>query len=278
MPLRVIPVRTIGSSALQLLQGDIPALLMGVAWRGIYILLATGWVVYLSTESYCGPLTLNVEGDLMLDVQTAEPVHIAAGEILFPGLGLAFSTRAAAVWQVPARPAQHAGARECKLALEHTLAAASPRRAGDEQSDDLAAALQAARLAVEQADAAALLAAAERLLGRGSGLTPAGDDVLLGLLLALRRWGDVLDLTWDMPTLSQQVVSLAYACTTTLSANLIECASRGEADERLLAALDMILTGEGSPAQVGANLAAWGRSSGWYVLQGMALVIRAVLC
>jgi len=49
----------------------------------------------------------------------------------------------------------------------------------------LARGLTAAQAALAARDAGALLAAAESLLGVGPGLTPSGDDALLGLLVAL---------------------------------------------------------------------------------------------
>src|SRR5690606_30402866 len=74
--------------------------------------------------------------------------------------------------------------------------------------------------------------AACRLLGLGRGLTASGDDFILGFLLLRNRWpANHADASWAQ-TLNQAIVDAAYARTTTLSANLIECATRGESDER----------------------------------------------
>jgi hypothetical protein len=63
--------------------------------------------------------------------------------------------------------------------------------------------------------------------------------------------------------------------TATLSANLIECASLGQADERLTGALDGLLSGAVDPDRIAASLAGWGSSSGAGVLAGMWLASGA---
>jgi hypothetical protein len=65
------------------------------------------------------------------------------------------------------------------------------------------------------------------LVGRGPGLTPAGDDWLAGWLLARRLAPDLTGLR----NLSGLILSFATDRTTTLSRALLECAAAGEADE-----------------------------------------------
>ena len=157
----------------------------------------------------------------------------------------------AQVWSAPPRPPQALPADQRQQRLNQVLAQAQVAK----QVDSLAA-LQAvrsgqaadqlspdamrfyphlARLATQSANPPDPLELAG-LLGMGAGLTPSGDDILLGLLLALTRWGDVLAPGWDAPAFTRALLTLAYAKTTTLSANLIECASQGQADERLVTA------------------------------------------
>jgi hypothetical protein len=62
--------------------------------------------------------------------------------------------------------------------------------------------------------------------------------------------------------------------TTTVSANLIDCAARGQADERLIRALDGIETGELSALECAHALGSWGNTSGLDALIGMGLVCR----
>lgn len=100
----------------------------------------------------------------------------------------------------------------------------------------------------------------EDLLGRGPGLTPSGDDVVLGLLLAEARWG--------LPR-HEHLVAEAQRRTTTLSANLIELAARGDADERLLELVDWVAAGGPAPTE----FLRWGAHSGEAVLQGVRLAL-----
>ena len=58
--------------------------------------------------------------------------------------------------------------------------------------------------------------------------------------------------------------------TTHLSANLIECAIQGQADQRLMNALDGLMTTENALAWID-GLLTWGNSSGMDALAGMIL-------
>jgi hypothetical protein len=115
--------------------------------------------------------------------------------------------------------------------------------------------------------------ASAALLGSGDGLTPAGDDLVLGLGLALKRWGKILAPRLDAESILVSLPGAARQRTTMLSANLIECAVQGEADERLVSALDGILTGRPGVPEIVSGLADWGSSSGGYVLCGIGAVL-----
>ncbi len=83
----------------------------------------------------------------------------------------------------------------------------------------------AAREALSQPGAAGLETAVTRLAGLGPGLTPAGDDFLLGMLLG--TWA-----TWpeaEAVALAKRVVETAVPCTTQLSAAWLQAAAQGEA-------------------------------------------------
>jgi hypothetical protein len=73
------------------------------------------------------------------------------------------------------------------------------------------------------------VAAVAGLLGRGPGLTPAGDDVLAGFLLGARAFG------LGAPSVRAAVVALAPARTTALSATLLWHALRGECVDEVAA-------------------------------------------
>ena len=64
----------------------------------------------------------------------------------------------------------------------------------------------------------------------------------------------------DLERLQRDLISLSYRKTTGLSGNLIECAARGEADERLLALVDSIFSGAPSVELGALPMLTWGSS------------------
>jgi Protein of unknown function (DUF2877) len=106
------------------------------------------------------------------------------------------------------------------------------------------------------------------LLGRGPGLTPAGDDVLCGYLLATAAFGV------DAGAVCAAVSGLANARTTALSAALLRHALAGECTvpvSRVIAAL-------GKPVALAgplAELLAIGHTSGAALAHGIAVAATA---
>jgi hypothetical protein len=94
-----------------------------------------------------------------------------------------------------------------------------------------------------------------------------------GVLLALNRWKDVLWDRDDLDRVNQSVMETAYQKTTTLSANLIELASLGEGDERILKAIDWIMAGTTDESSIVDDLIYWGSSSGVDMLAGFTAAI-----
>jgi hypothetical protein len=90
-------------------------------------------------------------------------------------------------------------------------------------------------------DLASAVEQAERLVGLGAGIVPAGDSVLCGLLLALRLLGGAIPggtrAVWLADWLSAAVTSYASQRTTPLAASLLHCASRGQAAAEVAAVL-----------------------------------------
>jgi hypothetical protein len=90
-------------------------------------------------------------------------------------------------------------------------------------------------------DLAGAVEQAERLVGLGAGIVPAGDSVLCGLLLALRLLGGAIPggtrAVWLADWLSAAVTSYASQRTTPLAASLLHCAARGQAAAEAAAVL-----------------------------------------
>lgn len=106
-----------------------------------------------------------------------------------------------------------------------------------------------------------------RLLGRGGGLTPLGDDVLSGWLVAHRAAG--------VPTPEVDgAVRALLPRTTLLSATLLDCALHGEALPEAVAYLAAVGTPE-QPVRAAA-LRAVGHSSGSGLLRGIDGALAAL--
>jgi hypothetical protein len=105
--------------------------------------------------------------------------------------------------------------------------------------------------------------AVSALLGRGTGLTPAGDDLLAGALATLRALGSPA-----ADRLGAVVRALAPTGTTRLSAALLEAADVGglvpEAARVLRA-----LAGGGDVEAAADRLVALGHTSGWHLAAGL---------
>lgn len=131
--------------------------------------------------------------------------------------------------------------------------------------------------ALRNRDPEQVFAAADRLLGRGDGLTPWGDDLLAGSLAAHALLGEAVGRGPGLvEAVADPVNARAAVRTTALSAALLRHACRGEVADpaaRLLEAL----CGRGVLAPAAAGLASVGHSSGPALLAGIGVGTRAVI-
>lgn len=104
--------------------------------------------------------------------------------------------------------------------------------------------------------------------GRGLGLTPSGDDFLLGLLYVLNSLRSIPETSPD--NLTPLVLEICRERTTWLSYQLIRAACLGQVDERLHN-MAMVLTGNSSVhmSKAISDVATWGNSSGMDATSGM---------
>jgi hypothetical protein len=129
-------------------------------------------------------------------------------------------------------------------------------------------------------DGPALVAAARPLLGRGLGLTPAWDDLLLGLHAIAYFAGSALPPASQaaLGELSVYLASEAPRRTTAISANYLWLAAKGGFSERLANAARSLLQAQG-PALVAPlqQLLAYGQTSGHDTAVGLILGGATVL-
>ncbi|MFS1302160.1 DUF2877 domain-containing protein [Streptosporangium longisporum] len=121
--------------------------------------------------------------------------------------------------------------------------------------------------------------AAEQLVGLGPGLTPSGDDVLAGLLVALRHLGGAAGAgraVWLADWLAAAVTFDVRGRTTPISASLLQCAARGEASGEVLAVLRG-LAGRQSLEPALHRLLRLGHTSGADLAWGLRIGLAAVI-
>jgi hypothetical protein len=295
----MIRTTTIGCQVFKYLKEETQGSVVGVTSAGTFIKTPANKILFLTTGPYRGPLTLNLEGDSNIfdQFENGMDVVMGAGEISIPAVAFRIQTANADIWSPPLPQAPLRSPEERREALRAFAgemlsfikeqdtpaiyawlkAIARGDTLPDAEPGSLFAAIQVLHQKAKAGDLPGAREAVHLLLGRGEGLTPAGDDLLLGWLLALNRWREALDPDLDRHPLNQAILIAAFEKTTTLSANLLVCAAEGEADERLYAALDAVMCEENSHVGVqhAEPLLSWGRSSGMYAFLGMGAAVLA---
>ena len=109
------------------------------------------------------------------------------------------------------------------------------------------------------------------LIGLGPGLTPSGDDLLGGCLIALRRTGR----RGQAEALGDAVLAAAQTATGRISRAHLACAARGLGAAALHDALEAVVAGGDAGAALVA-LDGIGHCSGWDALVGAVLALRTL--
>ncbi len=292
-----ITVTQVGMIAHTKLAQEREASVIGITSRGLFLHLSSGWVVFLSPDVYRGPLTLNYSGgpDDFSFLRSGLPARVYPDHLVIQEAGLVIHTGQASPWQAPPPPkeilAPHKRCSQLALVAQQLLARQTASDFGvlipvilgiDEathkaQGNPVYPLVKRLQQALQEGHPADIANNLEAILGLGAGLTPSGDDLTAGYLLALTRWGHALAPGLEINALAQDVVQRAYRKSTTLSANLIECASQGQANERLILALDGIMSGHPDALTCADYLSGWGHTSGLDSLAGMAFALSAAV-
>jgi hypothetical protein len=284
----------VGKCTAQRLAADQNLKLVGQTSRGCFLqtVSTSVWTVFLSEETPRGPLTINLPSGVITPIKQAAAQTIALRQgILHFSDTVHLSLQNTPYWQTtaPLSPIQPLAVRQATIAEairiiqqrkpENLLAGilpdllpilampSLPSSTGGRFNDKLHALIAG----LHESDTSSLASHLATFLGQGSGLTPSGDDFLLGFFLTLHRWGAHLSLADSVRPLGRSIAEAAKLQTTYLSANLIECAILGEADQRLINALDGLMTTQNSNFAWLDGLLTWGSSSGLDAFAGMIL-------
>lgn len=285
---------SIGSIACEAIQNESEGIVFGVTSRGIYVKTSSRWIVFISYEPHHGPLTINFPDarNVKSFINNKMRVRFSSGKIHIPDAAIAVNTNNSFVWhpKPPTAPAQTAAARR-----ERMIAAAEKiiSRGSQEGLSDLLPQLLDTthnrefdgkefpslfsgilELANETGELPSQKFIVD-LLGTGPGLTPSGDDFVMGMLLAVNRWKSEYLSQHNLDLFNREIIAAAYLQTTTLSANLIECAAQGLADQRLIDALDWLVSGSESSMRSIDALLTWGSSSGSDIFVGFVVALSA---
>jgi hypothetical protein len=302
---QILPVLLFGGPARRALGFDSNWEVLAAFRRSVYCLSAQGGVLCIGPPSF-GPGPLNILADLPPDldwrdrgIRPGVPAHWDGTAIRLPP-GFVFSCASARLWQpaVPLGPwdraafsanVQTLAAEVRRLAPQDGLAPfipslllggfLSPYGHGLARglSQIAAPAIRDLRAWLESVmppgcDLAPPPTSVERLIGLGPGLTPSGDDLLGGMMIALRSlgWASLAD------AVGASVLALARSRTHAISYAHLACAAHGQGAGAVHDTM-VALCSRGVPRlhEPIRDLGRLGHSSGWDALAGVALVAGA---
>ncbi len=297
MPTTVIKSPTIGKIAAQTLQSASRFSIRGITSRGIFTLVDDRTIVFLSREAYKGPLIVN----LPWDTAALEPITLAShGSIggncfRFDDLDLTIDCSDADIWsaltiynptllpkKLPSDERIVDFLRDMLEKSDNELVAAvlcsfsSADIPCPEVDAELSDQIKKLSTALRDGSVDAVAQSAHYFAGRGRGLTPSGDDFLLGIVYGLFSLHDRL--TPNQAALIQLMVEAVSRRSTLISANLIECSADGEVDERIGKAFYALFDPARPVAlQAAKSLATWGSSSGLDAAAGFCLFLKCMI-
>jgi hypothetical protein len=293
---RSLNVTSAGSFAWQMLSPGSMAKVIGSTSRGLFLLTPEHGIIFLSHETWRSPLTVNLDRtDTELQkVKIGTHTQLSTQKIDLLNTGISINLQSAQIWSAPDRPQKllppeqrQAHLRDtAEFICEQSSAGFCPQLAAfldlpnkpslNQQEQLLLEGLHQLRQAFSIQDLGRAALQSTKLFGYGRGLTPSGDDLLAGLLLALNRWQTALyglDGGEFLAATNHNLTTKAYTHTTALSANIMTAAAAGQADERLIQSIDALLTGQMPPTDICNLLLRYGASSGIDTLTGFALAL-----
>lgn len=305
---REVPVELLGRAAAQALRAESDWEVRAVFRRSLYCQgRRGGWVCVGLREIGAGPLNVLCAPMPPADWEARRPAVGASGAVegswFWVGEGLVLRLADAAVWRPdpPPQPWRRATLRGGLEALAQAIpgrpsrggfqplipwlagrAGSAPTSTGDDGplarralagigplSDWIAAGLAGSTDPLPVPGDAV-----EALIGLGPGLTPSGDDLLGGVLVALRQLGvsEIAD------RLAQDVAARAAGRTGAISRAHLAAAAGGEGAAPLHALLAALCT-PGAPGLQAclAGVEEVGHSSGWDAVAGLALAAARVV-
>jgi hypothetical protein len=285
---RVVPVVRAGVLAQNLCRRGGRAEVAAVFDRCLYLRAGDDFVCIGEPSIGDGPLTLTVAAPVsQLDLRGGQAAAINNRHIAIGDLRLDLSN--CTTWRPPPWPAPSPALPALCLELARRTSVEGPAdslaRADFGSEDTPLARVARPRLAkfvgwakrrrrVPTIDGrgghgASRLSPPYDLVGLGPGLTPSGDDFLMGALAVL----DALGRTKMHAALGHAVAAAALTLTSPLSACFLRAAAAGHVGERVHGMVAATLIGDVEAALAAARRI--GHTSGWDALAGVATTLRA---
>jgi hypothetical protein len=270
-------------TCLAVLRGGLRGRVHSVFARVVNVIVPDGTLLTLASREVD-----DAPDTLVVDLRTFDGSGVAIGApvaardgVLAVGRRLAIRVDGARPWVplLPWYPAQDASLRRNLEALREHLAGLDSGPVGDAPSQSSAVAIAAtARLALhatalgralERADLETARVQGEALVGLGQGLTPSGDDLLLGLFAVLHLPGGPCEPFRDLGT---QIVARAMQRTHAISLCALRAAAEGRVRARVVALLSALTTGERETTLAALRaVLAIGSTSGRDIVAGIVL-------
>ncbi len=260
----------VSSLSVRSVQGEIRAARVIAAHRfGVYLDVAGGVLPVLTSDAAALPTSVRVAaraGEVDWGVTPGDEVVVGGGRVRVPALVLA----AARTWRPPrvrvltpgqtartsASRASCANHMQEPVVPDATSASRGSCRGEEGERGWLGDGIRAAVLASAPGEEV------DRMLGRGPGLTPAGDDALAGAVLVEVALG-------GPPTLAD-AVHRRLAATTAVSRALLSAACEGYAAPPVVALVDAVVVGDHDTAAAHLpRVLAIGHTSGHDLMTGV---------
>ncbi len=282
-------ITSIGHIANQALRRSPSALVTGQTSQGIYLQLSGDFTLYLTSDAFRGPLTINIRGGSgdFPSIQIGDIADLAEGYLRFRNSRQVISFQRPLIWK-PSPPPRYQRQPDTGFAdlFNHAkilrpeqtyLALLEMARTGEHLPEkglvEIGDNLICLSRSLKSRNPLDISLEINNMLGAGPGLTPLYDDLVLGFLLATARtqgqasWSDEKFQTY------LTVITAAEEKTTRLSWSLLSCAFQGSADERIIRVLDGLIAARQIPDHDLESLLDWGSSSGVAVLAGMLMAL-----
>jgi hypothetical protein len=252
---------------------------MGITSKGIFLLFGKK-SVFLTYNDHYSPfnIVLPVESVLPDDLVVGDVVYFSQDELLIPTCELTISLHNTQVW-IPASPLSIVNSELAQIQNSQNLLAEifkiGPEKgffflthSVDQDTASQSKIRQSTQLFAQAFHSNHLtdcLAAADQLLGLGSGLTPSGDDWITGYILYHARM-DLAKKQSVLPfiaSLGAELTFSAYQKTTCISANRLDAAQKGWSEAFFLSAIDYLFnTSSSNPQELADKIYQFGHSSG----------------